>query len=174
MMQQSGGSDIHSKFTLHKRQAAKTTGTFPGSSEDQRAFSGERSRGRHVGHSPPASPHGAPETEAVAELGKRLMNEFPPKRYVIFRCDGLAHELLCASSSDIAHTRWISSKCQVKRRRIHEKLADYKKAGPLAQVTAPSRSRLETIQGALAGPKGRSVLAPSLRFRILVRSRASL
>lgn len=75
--------DIDSKFTLHKRQAAKTIDVHPRASGDQKVFPGERHGGRHVNQSPPAHSEGTRDTAALTEFGIR-MNESPQKWYALF------------------------------------------------------------------------------------------
>ena len=86
--------DIDSKFTLHKREAAKTTDTHARAYGDQKVFSGERPGGRHARQSPPARPAGAQEdATTLGEFGVR-MKESPQKWCVLVRCECLAYQLL--------------------------------------------------------------------------------
>lgn len=66
-------ADIDSKFTLHKRQAAKTTDTHLRTSTDQ----------RHGRRSPPVRLAGAEEAATLAEFRPR-MNESPPQKWYVF------------------------------------------------------------------------------------------
>ncbi len=86
--------DIDSKFTLHKRQAAKTTDTHPRTFGDQNVLSEERPGGRHARQSPPARPAGAQEdATTLGESGIR-MKESSQKWCVLFRCECLVYQLL--------------------------------------------------------------------------------
>jgi len=73
--------DIDSKFTLHKRQAAKTIDAHPRTSGDQKVLFGERPGARHVKQSPPPRPDGAQDAAGLAESGT-WMKESPQKWYV--------------------------------------------------------------------------------------------
>ncbi|KAI9878115.1 MAG: hypothetical protein M1830_001832 [Pleopsidium flavum] len=67
--------DLDSRFTLHKRLAAKTTDTFPCPFGDDRVFAKEDTRWKHVRAVHPEYPQGSQDEGALAEFRGWLMNQ---------------------------------------------------------------------------------------------------
>lgn len=74
--------DLDSRFTLHKRLAAKTTETFPCPFGDQKVFAKEDTRWKHVRAMHPEYPQGSQDEGALAEFRDWLMNQSAQKSYV--------------------------------------------------------------------------------------------